>query len=145
MKPDLWGPHLWATIHYIALGYPDTPTPSQVEFYRDFFLNLWKVIPCYKCGVNYKRHLEEMPLDGFLDSRDTLFNWTVALHNLVNFELKKPIISVEDAYSIYINDGGSNSKEVAKKYGVDMKIICVISAVVISFIFLYMLILLKKR
>ena len=85
MQPSVWGPHVWRSIHYIALGYPDN---ADSMAYKEFFLNLWKVIPCLKCSINYKRHLEELPpIDQYLGSKDDLFKWTVALHNIVNLEL----------------------------------------------------------
>jgi len=103
MQPSVWGPHVWRTIHYIALGYPDN---ADSMAYKEFFLNLWKVIPCLKCSINYKRHLDELPpIDQYLGSKDDLFKWTVALHNIVNMELGKPQMDVDTARALYSVDG----------------------------------------
>lgn len=110
MQPSLWGPHLWKSIHYIAMGYPNEADNMVRASYKEFYLNLWKVVPCLKCSVNYRRHLEELPpIDGFLGSRDDLFKWTVALHNIVNVELGKPQMDVETAKSIYTNGEGAEA------------------------------------
>lgn len=101
MLPDIWGKHLWFSIHFIAQDYPKTPTHDEMLTYKDFFENLWKVIPCYKCGVNYKRHLQELPIDDHLGSREDLFAWTVELHNIVNRELGKPIMTLDEAKKKY--------------------------------------------
>lgn len=101
MLPQLWGPHLWKSIHYIALGYPTTPREEDKMNYNLFYSNLWKYIPCMKCALNYKRHLDELPIDSFLTSNIKLFEWTVNLHNIVNRELGKPIMSKEDAWKVY--------------------------------------------
>jgi hypothetical protein len=101
MQPELWGPNLWRSIHFIALGYPDQPTPNDVQNYYELFTNLWKVIPCYKCSINYKRHLDELPIDTFLTTKMKLFEWTVILHNIVNKELGKNQIAFEDAIELY--------------------------------------------
>lgn len=101
MIPTVWGKHLWFSIHFIALDYPEFPETEHIEAYKQFFSNLWKVIPCYKCAVNYKRHLTELPIDGHLHSRDALFAWTVALHNIVNKELGKPEITLAEARKKY--------------------------------------------
>lgn len=101
MLPDIWGKHLWFSIHFIAQDYPKTPTHDEMIAYKDFFDNLWKVIPCYKCGVNYKRHLQELPIDDHLGSREDLFAWTVELHNIVNRELGKPIMTLDEAKKKY--------------------------------------------
>ena len=101
MKPELWGPYLWRSIHMIALGYPDNPTEEDANNYHDFFTNLWKIIPCLKCALNYKRHLEELPIDHNLVSKKALFEWTVSLHNIVNQELGKPTMTKEHAFQLY--------------------------------------------
>lgn len=103
MLPTVWGKHLWFSIHFIALDYPGQPGPEHIEAYGSFFNNLWKVIPCYKCAVNYKRHLAELPVEGHLQSRDTLFAWTVSLHNIVNKELGKPQMNLAEARQKYMD------------------------------------------
>lgn len=102
MYPELWGKHLWRSIHYISLGYPIKPTAENAEQYRQFFSNLWKVIPCEKCALNYKRHLDELPIDVYLKDNAALFEWTVKLHNIVNRELGKNEMSFEDAKKMYL-------------------------------------------
>lgn len=89
MEPKIWGKYLWTSIHIIALGYPDSPTPDDKQNYKQFYINLWKVIPCFKCAQNYQRHLDELPIDGQLSNNMSLFKWTVDMHNIVNKELGK--------------------------------------------------------
>jgi hypothetical protein len=102
MQPSVWGPCLWRSIHVIALAYPYSPSNEDKQNYKEFYENFWKVIPCQKCSVNYRRHLEELaPIDGFLSSPDDLFAWTVALHNIVNNELGKRNYTVEEAKQIH--------------------------------------------
>lgn len=105
MKPQIWGRHFWTTIHLIALGYPDVPTIEDQQTYRDFFNMFGRILPCYKCSVNYVRHVSEMPIDTYLKNPQTLFNWTVSLHNVVNRELGKPVWNVEYARMHYLNLG----------------------------------------
>lgn len=102
MTPELWGRYMWFSIHFIALEYPENPTPQQKADYRKFFLDLWKVLPCYTCSQNYKKHLGIYPLtDEHLQSKETLFAWTVSLHNIVNKENGKSQMSVYDAKKMY--------------------------------------------
>lgn len=102
MQPNVWGPCLWRSIHVIALGYPRSPSDEVRQNFKDFYENFWKVIPCPKCSVNYRRHLQELaPIDEFLSSPDDLFAWTVAMHNIVNNELGKRQYSVEEAKQIH--------------------------------------------
>jgi hypothetical protein len=104
MQPELWGRHLWKSIHYIALGYPNYPTEIEAQNYMNFYLDFWKVIPCQKCAINYKKHIEELPIDNFLKNKMTLFEWTVKLHNIVNKSLNKPELSTVEALKIYMNE-----------------------------------------
>ena len=101
---DVWGPKLWTSIHYIALGYSSNPTEDERKNYRTFFMDLGNVIPCHKCSVNYKKHLKEIPINDYLSNNDRLFEWTVLIHNIVNKENGKKEYSVKEAKDYYLND-----------------------------------------
>jgi hypothetical protein len=90
-SPDNWGKHFWYVIHLTALAYPDTPSINEVATYKSFYETYGKILPCKKCRANYKRHLEELPIENALSSRRELFNWTVQLHNIVNQDTGKGI------------------------------------------------------
>jgi hypothetical protein len=100
---------LWKSIHSIALFYPDTPTDLDKKQYKAFFIDLQPVIPCYKCSLNYKRHLGELPIDPYLESKDTLFEWTVMFHNIVNKELGKRQVSLQEALAIHTGQNNSGT------------------------------------
>ncbi len=114
MKPSDWGPHLWNSLHIIALGYPETSPSWQQRFnYKSHFTNFGNILPCIKCSINFKRHMDELPIDGYLDSRAKLFEWTVLLHNIVNKESKKKEWTVDEAHAsirsiMHKNDGNGN-------------------------------------
>ena len=108
MKPELWGKHLWKSIHYIALGYPDLPTQDQAKAYKDFYTNLYHVIPCAKCAINYQKHIQELPIDSYLTNKLALFEYTVKLHNIVNKSLNKPEWTTMQALNFYSN-GDTNT------------------------------------
>lgn len=99
---DQWYHCTWSTIHYIAMGYPQSPTPEDKANYKAFFFALGPVLPCKKCSVNYQRHLIELPIEPYLANNDTLFEWTVKIHNIVNRENNKPEWSTEQAKNHYM-------------------------------------------
>jgi hypothetical protein len=110
IDPNWWGPSLWTSIHYIALGYPETPTAKDAATYREFFAAIGNVLPC-KCAVNYKRHFEtDMPVDPFLGGRRDLFAWTIKMHNLVNAESGKPTWNADEAYDFYASGAAVKGK-----------------------------------
>lgn len=104
MDPNQWGKYLWKSIHLIALGYPEVPNDVDKNVYSNYYTSLWKILPCFKCSINYKRHLIELPIESYLDSKKSLFEWTVKLHNIVNKELGKPEFTVAEAMHV-INTG----------------------------------------
>lgn len=108
MKPN-WGPHLWKSIHYIALGYPENPSREDRQNYKDFFYTLKYIIPCKYCRDHYKDNINDLPnIDMYLDTTVRLFEWTVLLHNKVNLMLNKPEMTLKDAYDLYTNKNKNN-------------------------------------
>lgn len=101
MRPTYWGKYFWKVIHITALGYPDDPDEDDKEVYKRFFETMGKVLPCNRCSNNYRKHIETLALDNFLDSSANLFKWTVLLHNVVSKDLGKPQWNVEYAESFY--------------------------------------------
>lgn len=104
MIPSLWGPSMWKSIHYIALAYPNNPTLKDKQHYKDFFLKLNNVIPCYRCSVNYETNIKTLPIDNYLDNNVDLFRWTFMIHNMVNKETSKKEISFEHAIDLYVKE-----------------------------------------
>jgi hypothetical protein len=111
IKATVWGPHIWKSIHYIAMAYPDRPSPMDRRRYKHFFMTLHEFIPCKTCAINYVRHVtqELPPIDRFLDSADHIFEWTVMLHNMVNKELGKPSWTVQQAKEALAHEEGGKS------------------------------------
>ena len=103
MRPEVWAPAMWQTMHSVALGFPRSPTEQQKAAYRAFFVGLGDVIPCETCAASYRRLMlfgsaaGRIPsLDAALDAPSPcpltpspLFAWSVALHNAVNAEIGK--------------------------------------------------------
>ena len=104
VEPDVWGPPIWRAIHFVALGYPDSPSAEDAAKYKRFFEDLGAVIPCSTCSVNYSRHLQELPIDDYLSGgRMRLFEWSVRVHNIVNAEKGKPLMDPATAYALMVS------------------------------------------
>jgi len=101
MDPSIWGPHLWTGLHYVALGYPGGASATDRAHYKAFYEGLSNVLPCGKCVQHYIQLLKESPIDAYLDTADTLFEWTVIIHNAVNKRLGKKEVSLEQAKTLY--------------------------------------------
>tara|TARA_B100001027_G_C16191593_1_gene296296 strand:+ start:442 stop:888 length:447 start_codon:yes stop_codon:yes gene_type:complete len=118
MDPKVWGPKLWFVIHTIALNYPDNPSYDQKRIHEDFFNNLVFLIPCDKCRIHYRQHINNNPVVNHLKNSDTLFRYTIDLHNEVNKTLNKRLYSYDEAvkfYRIEYGDERANNSYFTKK------------------------------
>ena len=104
ISPKKWGACGWSFIHYVALGYPvRNPSAGDINQYRSFFVDsLPLVLPCKACRENLTRHITHAPPDSALEEgRESLFAWTVRLHNIVNREAGKPTVDPRAAKLVY--------------------------------------------
>ena len=113
MQPSQWGSHVWATIHYVALGYPENPSSIDKQKYSLFYESIGAVLPCQKCSVNFQKHIKDLSIKNYLSNPRDLFKWTVMFHNIVNKSLGKKEWTVEEAYSYYTR---INTKQ--QEYGI---------------------------
>ena len=104
INPNKWGMHLWKSMHYISLNYPENPSKKDKLFYKNFYTSLKDVIPCSVCKKHYAKTLLEIPLDKYsLENKLNLFKWTVKIHNKVNERKNKPLLSYDQALVVYSN------------------------------------------
>jgi len=101
-------------MHICALGYPLKPAYGHKKAAKEFFEALAFLIPCPICRDHYTEFLKQMPITPFLDSRDDLFKWTVALHNNVNKTLGKPAFTELESIEFYRRLGASGRSPVLK-------------------------------
>ena len=103
MLTSVWGPALWHSLHTMSFNYPVKPSKEQKQYYKDFFMNLQKVLPCRYCRENYKKNLKAVPLTKtVLKNRENFSRWVYDLHNHINGMLgKKSKLSYEDVRDRY--------------------------------------------
>ena len=92
--PTVWGPHMWFMFHLIAATYPDAPSATDKAKYAAFYKSLQDVLPCPGCQQGYRTIIGSEPTKlstRTFATRDSLFKWTVDVHNRVNAKLGKPI------------------------------------------------------
>lgn len=84
ISPDKWGRDLWKLLHFVTTQYE----PCKKIVFRHFFtVIVCSILPCNKCSVNYRQHLEKNPIR--LQSRNELMLWLFEIHNMTNDFLKK--------------------------------------------------------
>lgn len=103
--PSVWGPQFWNVMHLVALGYPSAPTEDERVQYKRFYEAFGQVVPCGKCRDEYQEHIRTLPLTmQALSTPDSLFAWTVQVHNAVNASTgKKSTWTAEQAKTYYLS------------------------------------------
>lgn len=101
MNQNIWGSTLWFSLHTISMNYPNNPSYMEKKDYKNFFISLQHVIPCKICRRNYQRHLKEHPIDNHLENRQKLVYWLIDIHNMVNAEIGKKIMSYDQVIEKY--------------------------------------------
>lgn len=101
ISKETWGNPIWAMIHICAYYAPNTLNRDWALSYKAFISCLMFAIPCPLCRANLVENLGTLNIDNYLRTNESVFEYSVALHNKVNKELNKPVISIEEARRIY--------------------------------------------
>ena len=56
MNPAVWGPHVWATLHSMALK---ADADRAVEAFYHLLYSMTALLPCEACKKDYTRYLHE--------------------------------------------------------------------------------------
>ena len=99
MRPSVWGPILWHTMHIISLGYPNEPDESTRQAAASFYRSLSFLIPCPICREHYTKQMQTSP--PATESKQALVEWVFMIHNQVNKKLGKVEISF-DAFQAHM-------------------------------------------
>jgi hypothetical protein len=140
IDPNLWGKHFWGIIHYITISYPNSPSNEHKLKVKQFFELFESLLPCENCRFHYSTNLKKYPLtDEVLSSKYKLVEWGVILHNEVNKQTGKKIITVDDAINIYLEIQNKDTYTY-----IDNKVYTVILLVVLIVVLIYYIKFLNK-
>lgn len=139
VEPTIFGPHLWKSIHYIAIGAPKKFNNNDKQNYKTFFKNLEYWLPCDICSEHYKKNKTLLNINDYLESNETLFEYTFLFHNIVNKMLGKRELKYDEALKLYTSNPNVNSVFCIKNC------IIFILLLIIIFMLLYILYILRKN
>ena len=103
MNPADWGPHAWKFLHYVCLNYPDNPSFEEREVMKNYIKYFSEVIPCSVCRSDFKKIKDEYDMNTILNSKISLFEWSVDVHNRVNTKLGKKTMTHISAFKSLTN------------------------------------------
>jgi hypothetical protein len=98
-----WGPYFWGTLHIACLTAPPVLTDEHKNAFVNFVKSYTMILPCPACRRHFQEVLDQFPVETHLSSGRDLFAWSVAVHNIVNMKIGKPVISLRDAF-MYWNE-----------------------------------------
>lgn len=109
----MWGPHMWATIHTLALK---ADSDYEIEPYNEFLNSLLFLLPCDSCRLDFNKYYNAKGSAVVGEA----FHWSVDLHNHVNQKLGKPVFTLEQARSNWNNSHCSykcQTDKIEKSFG----------------------------
>lgn len=115
ITPNTWGPYMWGAIHLICLGAPEKIDQASQVAYATFFNQLPFILPCATCARHLQDNLAKLPVEPHLGGRESMFAWSVQLHNVVNSQLGKTQMSLTDARKHWEQVCLGENKECGKK------------------------------
>ncbi len=113
LNPENWGRQGWHFIHSVMVNYPDDPTEADKKKYKSFINSIPSVLPCPICGEHFKENLKKMPPD--YASNESMWKWSVDVHNEVNKANKKPALSYDEAWGEFVKNSEKPNLSVIKK------------------------------
>lgn len=104
MDPQIWGKPAWTFFYSVVLGLPNQLSSEQSEIIKDFFTNVGKILPCFGCRNNYKRHIKKHPLTSeILKTKLSLFRWLVDMENEVRLSQNRELLTYKGVLKKYHN------------------------------------------
>jgi hypothetical protein len=93
-SPEVWGPPTWISLHFLAEGYPKTPSPPVQKHCEAFLKAVPWMLPCESCGFHFRKFLMAYPggAKKIASCRDALRCFLVDAHNAVR-EHTRPDVS----------------------------------------------------
>ena len=92
---------VWKLLHERSFKYLNNPSSDTQDKVFKFYNTDVKAIPCYVCRKHYTEFISKNNLKDACTSRDKLCKFLIDLHNDVNKDTKKPIMSYKDVYKLY--------------------------------------------
>lgn len=138
LDPKIWGPKFWFFLHTISLCYPNYPNAITKKKYYEFIQNLPMFLPIEEIASNFSKLLDKYPIQPYLDNKESFIKWVWFIHNKINEQLEKPIISLNDFYIKYYENYKSKNKKLIEFYKIRQKLIYISIIVFICLLIYYL-------
>jgi hypothetical protein len=137
LEPHIWGPHYWATLHFMASTYDKNPNSSIKATMKNFIQSLPVFLPCKECQDHAFDYIKKTSLDKVVENRMALFTFFFNFHNSVNLRLNKPLMKFEDALALYNFEGDSKVPKTHSFFDVNFKVGLSLTALLVFIVALF--------
>lgn len=138
LDPKIWGPKYWFFLHTISLCYPNYPNAITKKKYYEFIQNLPLFLPIEEIASNFSKLLDKYPIQPYLDNKESFIKWVWFIHNKINEQLEKPVISLNDFYIKYYQNYKSKNTKLIEYYKIRQKLIYIGLIIIISLLIYYL-------
>jgi hypothetical protein len=138
LDPKIWGPKFWFFLHTISLYYPNYPNAITKKKYYEFIQNLPMFLPVEEISSKFSKLLDKYPIQPYLDNKESFIKWVWFIHNKINEQLEKPIISLNDFYIKYYENYKSKNTKLIEYYKIRQKLIYLSIIIFICFLIYYL-------
>lgn len=109
-------------LHLVTYLYPESPTEGNKQQVIALFRTLSTNLPykCKRCIAHYLDFLKERPIEENCDSRRTLSEWLIDLHNGINLTKRKGVLTYDEVNKKYRHPLMLN-RSLIERYGIDVK------------------------
>lgn len=88
-----FGPPMWQSLSYIALGFDANPMPmkDKIQKYKIHFESYAFVLPCIHCRTSFQKYTKSRPFESYVNRSDKPFQalrWVYDIHEDVNQKLR---------------------------------------------------------
>jgi len=138
LDPKIWGPKFWFFLHTISLYYPNYPNAITKKKYYEFIQNLPMFLPVEEISSKFSKLLDKYPIQPYLDNKESFIKWVWFIHNKINEQLEKPVISLNDFYIKYYENYKSKNTKLIEYYKIRQKLIYLSIIIFICFLIYYL-------
>lgn len=104
---DFFGWPAWHTLHCFAVRYHPSKRSAAIKLVEAYM----ELLPCDTCQVNFRKKLEQYPINDYLGSNHDFFFWTYLCHDIVNQYKNVKSPPYDKVKSIYFNALGESCSD----------------------------------
>lgn len=94
-NPCVWGFVYWKFLFLLAYYYPDKPN-NNVKRATYQSVDAWRhILPCSNCIRHFRKIILELPIEKFLESRESFLEFCIELRHLVDTRLGKEPFDID--------------------------------------------------